>query len=318
MRARVSIRPSALGSKGLLLFASLEFSFLATNYSNLFFLLLAFSSVLGVFGMLWCRSQLLDLRLEKLSIDAAPAGSPRVVQVRLAGKRKLHFDLHLEIPLANRYVEIGHATCLANNGIIEGSLPGQSRSAIPIDHLRITSRFPFGFYVARLKIPVEQVIVTYPKLISTPLRLRTRGGMGGEGALKSGRGTLLSGLREFRTGDALKDVHWKATARRGTAIIKERESEAKPTLEIALDRRCSKQALEQALGQIAALVIDVPRGSPLRLRSQDFEAYVKPVQGDISETLRWLAETEQLEADASAPASSTDAIHFPIQQGGRE
>ena len=46
MRAlRLPIRLSALGAKGLLLLAALELAFLATNYSNLFFLLLAFADL---------------------------------------------------------------------------------------------------------------------------------------------------------------------------------------------------------------------------------------------------------------------------------
>ncbi len=47
MGTAVSIRPSALGTKGLLLFATMELAFLATNYSNLVFRMLACCAMHG-------------------------------------------------------------------------------------------------------------------------------------------------------------------------------------------------------------------------------------------------------------------------------
>ena len=62
MRPAASIRPTALGVKGVLLFVALELAFFATDYSNLFFLLLAFSSALGALGAAWSWQNLRNVR----------------------------------------------------------------------------------------------------------------------------------------------------------------------------------------------------------------------------------------------------------------
>jgi uncharacterized protein (DUF58 family) len=64
-----------------------------------------------------------------------------------------------------------------------------------------------------------------------------------------------SGLREFRDGDELRAVHWRATARRGALVVKEWEGDAARGLEVVLDRRCAAAELEDALSLISALAL---------------------------------------------------------------
>jgi uncharacterized protein (DUF58 family) len=58
-------------------------------------------------------------------------------------------------------------------------------------------------------------------------------------ASRTGQGLLYLGVRDYRPGDDLRQVHWPATARRGTLVVKEREVDLAPyfTLFVDLDRR---------------------------------------------------------------------------------
>tara|TARA_R110002094_G_scaffold6311_18_gene15406 strand:+ start:609 stop:1565 length:957 start_codon:yes stop_codon:yes gene_type:complete len=301
MTSRVSIRPSALGSKGLLLFAALELAFLATNYSNLFFLLLAFSAVLGVLGAWWSWRNLKGLRIETLEIATAASGSQRTTQVHLAGDRRPRFDLVLELHLEHGYDEVGYAPLMVKAQAIGATVAGQPRGVRTIDHVRVTSSFPFGFFIARTALPATGEVVTYPTPIPFGENRSDGNHAGDHGALHAGRGTALAGLRAFQAGDGISDVHWKATARRGTPIIKERERESAPAVDVVLDRRCEHSMLERALSQLTTLVLAARTDTPLHIHSQGVQLLVDPDRGGADQALRWLAEAEPLASDAPPP-----------------
>lgn len=311
MANRVSIRLSALGSKGLLGFAALEFAFLATSYSNLFFLLLAFSAVLGVLGAWWSWRNLRNLRIENLELATVASGSQRASRIHLAANRRPRFDLVLELDLGNRYSEVGYAPYLVNAQSIDATVAGQPRGVRCIDHARVTSNFPFGFFIARTTLAIAVEIITYPTPIAFGESHSSGDHPGDRGALRAGVGTTMAGLRAFRTGDGMSNVHWKATARRGTPIVKELECESAPAIDIVLDRRCSEAALERALAQLTTLVLAARTDTPLYVHSQGVELLVDPNSGGGENALRWLAEAKVLPSDAIAPPKKRGAIQLP-------
>ena len=309
---RVSIRPSALGSKGLLLFAALELAFLATNYSNLFFLLLAFSAVLGVLGAWWSWRNLRDVQVDAVEIVLAAAGGQRDVTVRLRTARRPRFDLAVELPLANGATEAAYAPVVIGAAELRGQLAPQPRGLQQLDHVLVRSGFPFGFFVAKCRAPLSYEVVTHPEPAAVTTGHEGAGeGAGDDGAMAAGRGTGIAGLRAFRTGDAIADVHWKATARRGTAVVKERERESQPLVDVVLDRRCEGPAFEQALSHATTLVLAARHSAPVRLRSQDADLLVDPERGGAENALRWLAEATSLPAGGSVPPRTRDAIQLP-------
>ena len=148
MGAKVSIRPSALGTKGLLLFCAMELAFLATNYSNLFFMVLAFSAVVGVLGIWWSIRNLRGLRIDDVTVGMAAADTSRAVQVLVDGGTRPRFDLTFEAPLLGGSKPIGYAPLVRGHAAVAGAMPGQQRSLQTLGHLQVRSRFPFGFFVA--------------------------------------------------------------------------------------------------------------------------------------------------------------------------
>ena len=311
MANRVSIRPSALGAKGFLGFAALELAFLATSYNNLFFLLLAFSAVLGVLGAWWSWRNLRDLRIESLELAAAASGNQRAARMHLTANRRSRFDIVLELDLGSGYGEVGYAPYLVNAQSIDDTVAGQPRGVRSIDHARVTSNFPFGFFMARTTLAIEVELVTYPTPV--PFGENPSGGNhpGDRGSSHAGPGTAMAGLRAFRTGDRMSDVHWKATARRGTPVVKELECESAPAVNVVLDRRCDEATLERTLAQLTTLVLAARTDTPLHVHSQGVKLLVDPDRGGAQDALRWLAAAKALPSDATAPPKLRGAMLLP-------
>jgi len=311
MGTNVSIRPSALGTKGLLLFCAMELAFLATNYSNLFFMVLAFSAVLGVLGAVWSIRNVQGLRIDDVTLGMAAADTSRAIQLQVDGGKRARFDLTFEMPLHGGVQAIGYAPLVRGHATVHDAMPGQPRSLQQMQHVHVRSRFPFGFFIARTRLPVDGEVITHPK----PVPFGDEGGRhaaSDDGSLLiAGRGSTLAGLRAFRQGDMLGDVHWKATARRGNAVVKERERESDPEVDVVLDRRCDPASLESALSQLTSLVMAARHGCPLRIYSQGVEMLVDPDRGGAKDALRWLAEAGPVAAIAGEPPGPRSAIQLP-------
>ena len=86
--------------------------------------------------------------------------------------------------------------------------------------LRVSTRFPFGLLRRSMDVDAPAELLVYPALL--PVRdavlssglaeLNDR-----QSTARTRRGEFES-LREFRPGDDPRDIHWRTSARRGTAL----------------------------------------------------------------------------------------------------
>lgn len=97
----------------------------------------------------------------------------------------------------------------------------------------------FGLAWRDWKIPANQKVTIYPDLIglrelSIRLTIENTGAM--RQARRLGNGTEFAELREYRTGEDIRLIDWKATARRDRPVVRVLEPEQEQTLFILLDR----------------------------------------------------------------------------------
>jgi uncharacterized protein (DUF58 family) len=297
---RLRVLPTGTGVKGLFLLTLLGLAFFATDYSNLFFLVIVFSIVLGAVGTWLAVRNLRDVTLTTLELPLAAASATRPVRVRLQAERA--FDVAVEAKIDGRWRRLAHVPLVHGDREHVDELPGQPRGVRELDAIRITSRFPFGFVRVVRAVPLPATLATHPQPTTAEARSARRSGLGdlGDG---TNRGAVVAGLRPFRTGDGLGDVHWRATARRGSPIVKEREAESAPAAILLVDRRADGDAFERVLGQACRRVLDArERGEALRLVSQ---GHAEPAAMTATALLHWLAAATPLPADAPPPP----AIH---------
>ena len=97
----------------------------------------------------------------------------------------------------------------------------------------------FGLAWRDWKVTAKQKVTIYPDLISLRelsirLTIENTGTM--RQARRLGNGTEFAELREYRTGEDIRLIDWKATARRDRPVVRVLEPEQEQTLFILLDR----------------------------------------------------------------------------------
>ncbi|MCR9244935.1 MAG: DUF58 domain-containing protein [bacterium] len=302
------IRPTELGVKGTLLLAALVVAFLAAAYSNLFFLIIAFCVVLGVLGCWWAIGNGKAVTAKLSNPGPAAAGQRRTCSLVISPRRPA-FDLTFAIEVASdagsalsERHELTHVPALRDRQTVTVELPPLPRGVQRVTRVICGSRYPFGLVRSERDLaPAEPIeLVTYPDPDTGGNRRQHLGAVDHAGNAR--RGDTIAGLREHRPGDSLGEMHWKATARRGTPIVKERERSSTATEFVTIDRRTeSTAAFEVVLADATAKVLSAQdRERPLRLVSQDCRITLAP-GGDPTPALRWLATAEPLPLSAPAP-----------------
>jgi uncharacterized protein (DUF58 family) len=306
------VRPTELGMKGLLLFVALELAFLATSYSNLFFLLLVFCCVLGSLGLASGIANVSSVHLRSIVVPHGPADAPRLARVDLHTRRR-RFDLLLLLDGGGSLVPLEHVPLLAGPQALELEVPPLPRGVMDVSGVRITTHFPFGLFEVSRTFPVALEIVTWPAPAEAPTaadraEVPEDARQGAAAPASSG----VAGLRPFRSGDAVRDVHWKATARRGEPVVREREHGAGDAIDVVIDRRCDVPALEKALARAVGLAFLAKDGDrAVRFESQGWSAVIPAAHAPPPPLLRWFAAAQALPATAEAPPARTGALRLP-------
>lgn len=87
---------------------------------------------------------------------------------------------------------------------------------------RIVTRFPFGFLQKARRVDLKSEALVYPSVEATEQLIEILPGL--QGSLESvakGYGQDLYALRDYVSTDSARHVHWKASARFGTLMVRE-------------------------------------------------------------------------------------------------
>jgi uncharacterized protein (DUF58 family) len=173
------------------------------------------------------------------------------------------------------------------------------------DAFRIVTRFPFGFLQKARRLNLKKEALVYPSVEPTQEFLEILPGL--EGALESpskGRGQDLYALRDYVPSDSSRHVHWKATARLGSLMVREfaREDDCRVVLVLdpyvsipkseldATARSQVAQRFERAVTLCAGLAWHFyERNAFLEFRSVGVETSLAPAEEVIFTILRHLA-----------------------------
>ncbi len=105
------------------------------------------------------------------------------------------------------------------------------RGPYQITEIVLRSTFPFGFFEKVLRRPLQVKGVIYPAIY--PIRwddpsVRSEF-TGARIASQAGMGTMTRELRDYRVGDAVRQIHWKVSAKRGHWIVKKTDADVAST-----------------------------------------------------------------------------------------
>ncbi len=187
---------------------------------------------------------------------------------------------------AGEQVTIRTVRLATRRGIVE---------AAPVE---IASTAPFGVAEAKRSIgsPVKTVI--FPRVVpldGLPFMegVADRSSLLGPGTQR-GDGHEFLGVRDYRHGDSLRNVHWPSTARRGALVVKEMELERPGSLIIIVDTWADGGSGETALDLCCTVAASVAMealgtGHDVLLAAAQAGQAMPPARMGRHEALTWLA-----------------------------
>jgi len=139
-------------------------------------------------------------------------------------------------------------------------------------HASLSTRFPFSLFEKSVDLDIPAAVLVYPRPSSSAARPEDLPVAAPSGRpFLSGRvGAFPRGVRGHLPADPVRDIHWKATARTGRWMVKEREGEATPGIDLRVEQTGSPEAFEARLSDACGAVLDLERRAiPFRLRIGD-------------------------------------------------
>ncbi len=132
----------------------------------------------------------------------------------------------------------------------------------------VSTLFPFALFEKSADVAGDVSLVVYPCPGEADGGARgADDGAPADGSAAAGRpGPSILGVRDHMPADPVRDIHWKASARLGRWMVKEREKESIPVAELRLALPAPAADAERVVSDACALVLRWEReGRPYRL-----------------------------------------------------
>lgn len=184
------------------------------------------------------------------------------------------------------------------------------RGKLAFTHLRVRTRFPFGLLEKTRTMRVAAEAIVFPALVVVELPRVDRSERGHERAgTRAGLGSDVIGLREHRSADSMRDIHWRRTASMGRPVSRERATPVDPLLRLELglripDSAAARERFERRVSEVASLAVaSIDVGRPVDVRTEDGLLGHAGDRADLDRLLRELALIEPVVTRASGVGS---------------
>ncbi|MGH3414178.1 MAG: DUF58 domain-containing protein [Marmoricola sp.] len=276
--------------------------------------------LLPVVAGIWVALARQELRVERL-LDRPVVEAGRAVSVRLtvhnAGRRTHPLLVEDLVPYALGVRQRFLVDPLPPGDEVELDYQVRSdlRGGFPIGPLRISVGDPFGLLQVPRTFPlVDQLVVTPPVEPLPPIPMRDTWAGAGEHRARSftaGRAADVT-VREYRTGDDLRRVHWRSSAHTGQLMVRREEQPWQARCSILVDNRApahrgrgAGSSLETAVRAAASVAVHLT-GLGYRVRMVDASGEELGVaDGEVSRNARALLARLALLPEVDFSALST-------------
>jgi len=131
---------------------------------------------------------------------------------------------------------------------------GEARTA----WVELRSAAPFGVAERRRRLPVDATTLVLPRVVplgALPfVDLASSREASTESDPRRGQGPEYLGVREYRPGDPIRQVHWRLTARHGELVVRDLEEHRVPRLAIWIDTHTDADTLDDICSAAASIV----------------------------------------------------------------
>src|SRR5262249_6082866 len=206
-------------------------------------------------GRRWYASLALFIEDSLIPVDRSVSGAatmtPRVFFARVPGRERARTQWQCPSPRRGRY---------------------------RFRDLDVGTRSPFGIVEHRVTITLSDLIVVYPRIGQLTRRWfliqrQATENRRGQRHDRSAQQMEYHGLRDYRSGDSPRWIHWRTSARRGELRVKEFEQQNEQELAIPVDpwlprskaTHEQREAVEQAISFAATVCLETCRHQGRRL-----------------------------------------------------
>lgn len=214
------------------------------------------------------------ITVQRVLPTRAVAGGQTPVQVLVRASSSAMAVVHDELTGA-----VGVAAGLRDGVELTGAVRlrrGQMAGGV----VRVRLSDPFGLVTVDASGPVPGEGLVLPAIPPTgarpteaPWALQV-----GDAASRSGHGSEVVGVREYRHGDPIRAIHWRSTARRGALVVRELAEPSRPRIRIELATGTwPRDALDRACELASAIATDAhDAGIPVAIAVDGADASWSP------------------------------------------
>jgi uncharacterized protein (DUF58 family) len=225
----------------LIVILSVGVGFAAINTgNNLLYLLLGW-----LLSFIIASGILSEMTLKRLTVERRPpprvfAGEPFLMEVVIRNDKADRASFSIEVedlvgttPLDKRCYFLKIPAAKSQRTSYRHTFV--RRGLYTLTGYRVATKFPFALFRKSRDVDAPLEVLVYPArvMVARPMpRSEARGELT---AHRSGRRGEFFGLREHRSGDDRRDVHWRSSARSGRLLVREYEDEHARRVAIAVD-----------------------------------------------------------------------------------
>jgi uncharacterized protein (DUF58 family) len=165
----------------------------------------------------------------------------------------------------------------------------------------------FGLWRVEHRLRLGCPLVVHPALAEPAVLVTSRYDSADPARATAPGGPDLAGLRAWRSGDERRDVHWRASARRGRLVVAERDAPLDRAWLLAVVGPPTSPADEAALATAAATACLALGRGPVHVVAAGPDGVRAAPTGSPTELLDWFADL----AEVGAPSSATLLAALP-------
>ncbi len=297
-------------------------------------LMILFGLLAGTFFVHWTvvRSMVRRTQIERRLPKSVSAGDPLVVELAAKNQRRRLATWALVVNDTVRREGAAKGGRTIRPRALFSYIPARGSSTTTyrgrlmdrgryrFGPLQITSRFPFGFLRSRATFDLGGTLLVYPRLGRlTPAWRRWQEGLESGAGRTSPRQGLLEGdfygLRDWRSGDSRRWLHWRTSARRQSPVVRQFEQQRDRALAVLVDLWRPTEAgpnevdaVEIAVSLVATIATDVCRAGGRKITVATSGETPRFVEGPASTLLLEDVMGQLATAEASADDHLTQTL----------
>jgi uncharacterized protein (DUF58 family) len=274
--------------------------FAAINTANnlLYMVLSALLAVLALSGFL----SALNFRFLRITVRVPShcfAGEPFPIAVQAHNSKRVFpsFSIHVDstrnspFQFSTFYIPVVRSV---RNASQTGQAMLKKRGRFPVRHVKVSSRYPFGFFLKDRNYPVDAECTCYPEIIPyEEMGLGVLDLQGSNQRFERGLGHDLYMIRDYIPSDSARHVHWKASAKTSALKTREYAAEESRRVVLAFDRYGhpgNYEKFERLVSYAASLTYYlINEGVEVSLVSDEWRSTAGNAPGILESILEYLA-----------------------------